>query len=318
MRIVKRGNQVFDQGYSNHGPPVGHLGPSPSVLNRHDSMSDPEEGRFAPDGLVPGLRPAPPRNRDVGGGGVYNNPLDDLNLNPRMGLQRGGMDQMLPNPVQAQFNGQAMNLGRNGGLPQQMMRNGQLPMNNFAGAQGLPQQRLPPGLANLGGRPPHEPTQFLGSGAGGFNNIPPQFQGGLPQHVAATQGFNGLQNPNLAALSNQGLMRGQPGLGQLGQLGNGLGDLPSGSNARGGPNGPMQNQMLGLGVPNVGQGIRGGPPFNNQQLHGSSIPGVNLRQHQVQPQLMQHLLPQQMHGIPGGQPNPNDLIALLMGEGRRD
>ena len=242
-------------------------------------------------------------------------------MNGRLGLQRGGLEQMYPGQLQTQFNGQAMGLGRNSGLPQQILRNGPSPMNNFNGAQGLPQQRLPPGLANLGGRPPHEPSQFIGGGGGGgLNSLPPQFHGGLPQHVGASQSLNGLQNPNLAMLGNQGLnqglLRGQQGLGQLG---NGLGDGPHGLNVRNGPGGPMQNQMLGLGGPSVAQGMRGGPPFNGQQLHNANTPGVNVRQHQMQPQLMQQLgLPQQMQGIPGGQPNPNDLIALLMGGNRRD
>lgn len=312
--LEKHVNQGFEQGPLHQGPASGHLGLS-GALNRHDSLSDPEEGRFAPDGLVPGLRPAAaPRSRDVSSGGLYANPLDDLTMNARIGLQRGGLDPMYAGSVPTQFSGQAAGMGRNGGVPQQILRNGPSPMNNFNGAQGPPQQRLPPGLANLGGRPPHEP-QFMGGSAGGFNSLPPQFHGGVPQHAGAGQSLNGLQNPNLALLGNQGLIRGQAGLGQLG---NGLGDGPNGLNIRTVPGGPLQNQMLGLGGPGLGQGMRGGPPFNGQQLPNSSLPGMNLRQHQMQPQLMQQLLPQQMQGIPGGQPNPNDLIALLMGEGRRD
>ncbi|KAI5122602.1 hypothetical protein M0805_004816 [Coniferiporia weirii] len=325
---AQRGHQLhgLNQGLGPHQPSQSlHMGPSGSIV-RHDSLSDPDEGRFAPDGLVPGLRPVPApahRSRDMNNGNLYANQLDDsIAFNTRLGPpQRGGMEQLFPGPVPSQFNGQGPSGGRGGlGFQQQAMRGGPSPINNFNPVQAPHQQRLPPGLANLGGRPPHEPSQFLGGGVGAGNfGVPPQLHASL-QHSNNGQPFNQFQNPGLGGVvGNQGLLRGQPGIGQLGNpLGNGL----NGADFRGGPGMPPQNQMLGLGNPNVGQAMRGGPNFN-AQLHGQNQlpPSMNLRQqHSMQPQLMPQMLPPQLqqHGIPGGQHNPNDLMALLMGGAHRE
>lgn len=297
-----------------------HLGPNSASLGRLDPLLDNDEGRFAPDGLVPGLRPAvPPRAREMNTGGLYANQLDEqIAFNARLSAQqRGSLDHLVASQIPSQFNGQGLNAGRTGlSLQQQGIRGGPSPINNFSPAQGLPQQRLPPGLANLGSRPPHEPSQFLGGGgAGNFGGVPSQLHAGL-QHGNSPQTFNQFQNPGLGMVGNQSHLRGQPGLGQLG---NGL----NGLDFRGGPGGPTQNQLLGLGGgPNLGQTMRGGGPgFHTQQLHGPNQlhPSLNVRQQQsLQPQMLQQLLPQQLQSIPPGQHNPNDLMALLMGNAHRE
>ncbi|KAH8120141.1 hypothetical protein DFH11DRAFT_1558531 [Phellopilus nigrolimitatus] len=324
---AQRGHQVhpgINQNLAPHQPPPSlHMGPSGS-LGRHDNLLDPDEGRFAPDGLVPGLRPAPvpaPRNRDVNGN-MYANQLDDsIAFNARLGpQQRAGMEQLFSGPIPSQFNGQGSSGGRgNLGFQQQAMRGGPSPINNFNPVQGPPHQRLPPGLANLGGRPPHEPSQFIGGGAGNYG-VPSQLHASL-QHSNNPQSFNQFQNPNLGIVGNQGHIRGQPGLGQLGNpLNNGL----NGVDFRGGPGGPPQNQMLGLGGHhNVGQGMRSGPGFNAQQLHAPNQlpPSMNHRQqHNLPPQILPQMLPHQLqqHGIPGGQHTPSELMALLMGGAHRE
>lgn len=298
------------------------MGPSTTSLGRHDPLLDADDGRFVPDGLVPGLRPAPPpapRNRELNNGSLYANQLDDpLVLNTRLGpQQRIGMDQLFGSQIPSQYNGQVLNNGRSGlALQQQTLRGGPSPISNFNPVQGPPQQRLPPGLANLGGRPPHEPSQFLGAGAGNIGGVPSQFNAGL-QHANGAQSFNQFQNATLGMIGNQGL-RGQPPLGQLGgSLGNGL----NGVDFRAPPAGPPQNQLLGLGGPNIGQNVRGGPGFNAQQLHGPNQlpPNMNIRQqNNLQPQMLQQLLPQQIQGVPPGQHNPSELMALLMGGAHRE
>ncbi|EJD04137.1 uncharacterized protein FOMMEDRAFT_146175 [Fomitiporia mediterranea MF3/22] len=309
----------------NHQSQSLHISSLNNSLSRHDLLLDPDEGRFAPDGLVPGLRPATlpgPRNREVNNGSLYASQLEDpLAFNARLGpQQRGGVEQLFASQLPTQFNGQGMNGGRGSGIPfqQQAMRNGPSPINNFNPIQGPPQQRLPPGLANLGGRPPHEPSQFIGGGGGGnFGGVPSQIPAGL-QHANNPQSFNQFQNPNLGLLGNQGHLRGQPGFAQLG---NTVGNNLNGMDFRGGPGGPPQNQMLGLGGPNLGQAMRGGPGFNAQQLLGPNQlpPSINVRQQQnMQPQMLQQMLPQHLQSVPQNQHNPTDLMALLMGGAHRE
>lgn len=298
-----------------------HIGPSHN-LNRHDPLLDSDDGRFAPDGLVPGLRPAippGPRNREVNNGGLYANQVEDtVPFNARLGpSQRGGINQLFPNQVPSQFNGLNSGGGRGGlALQQQAVRGGPSPINSFNPVQNLPQQGLPPGLANLGGRPPHDPSQLIGAGAGNFGNVPSQLHAGL-QHANNSQAFGQFQNPGLGVAGNQGHLRGQPGLGQVGNsLGNGL----NGIEFRSAPGGHPQNQLLGLGGPNLAQGMRGGPGFNTQQFPGpNQLPPMNIRQqHNLQPQMLQQMLPQHLQGAPPGQHNPNDLMALLMGNAPRE
>lgn len=118
------------------------------LLNEHlesfyDSRGD--DRSFVPDGMVPGLRTAPPpRDR------LYQEALDDqARYNNRIPSRN-------PDPLYPA-----------GGFPPQSRNVHNIPLNQaqYRGPSPLLHgngQRLPPvGLANLGGRPPHEPTQLL-------------------------------------------------------------------------------------------------------------------------------------------------------------
>nr|GAT49767.1 predicted protein [Mycena chlorophos] len=169
--------------------------------NRLDALYDSRlDDRFVPDGMVPGLRSAPPpRSRD----NIYADSLED-NLHFRHQPQpQRGVDPMY-NPVYG---------GRNAGVPMQaQFRGGPSPISSQQ------QQRLPPGLANLGGRPPLEGSQFMGmppqqqfGNNFGVNNYaqPPQMRAAPPPHQIGNQ----LGNINPALLgrgfSGQHVMREQ-------------------------------------------------------------------------------------------------------------
>src|SRR5882724_3770816 len=62
-----------------------------------------DDRSFVPDGLVPGLRSAPPPRRESVG--VYHDQLDDpmaFNVHPRLPSQRG-MEQIYPGPSPSVF-----------------------------------------------------------------------------------------------------------------------------------------------------------------------------------------------------------------------
>ncbi|KAI0068467.1 hypothetical protein BV25DRAFT_1987241, partial [Artomyces pyxidatus] len=261
-----------------------------------------EDRNFVPDGMVPGLRSIPAPRRE--NAAMFHDQLDDqmaFNVQPRLPPQRS-MDTMYNGPIPSMYPHQAA-VPRNSGLPlQQPYRNGSSPIAN---QNHLP-QRLPPGLANLGGRPPHEPSQFLGSlmgGAaggpqqpGGFNNYVGGGGGGLgyaggPQQRGPPLPPHQLQNP----------------------LGPGLGKMDMRAQA--------QAQLLGGGLRGPGLG------FAPQQGQGPAVPvhpphmamrHQQLQHQQQQQQLLQqgipqHLLPPHLQGVPGGSSQPTqDLMALLM------
>ncbi|KAF7306671.1 hypothetical protein MIND_00458700 [Mycena indigotica] len=171
--------------------------------SRLDSLYD-SRVEFVPDGMVPGLRSAPPpRSRD---NGMYSDSLEDTlhfsqpRLQPQPQPHR--LDPMY-NPVYG---------GRNTGIPIQPQ---------YRGAPSpISQQRLPPGLANLGGRPPLESSQFMGMPPQQqfANNFAvnsygqPQMRPVPPQHQLANLGHG---NPALLGL---GGIRGGGGFGgQQGQ-----------------------------------------------------------------------------------------------------
>ena len=276
-----------------------------------------------PDGMVPGLRSAPPpRNRESGG--MFSESLDDpihFNAQRLPPQQQRGLDQMYSGPVPSLY---AQQPSRNVGIPLQQphYRGGPSPT---SGQGSL--QRLPPGLANLGGRPPHEPSQFLGmpmpSAALHSNlhgNGPPQ------QHfnnfgAAGNLGYGGPQMrappPGPHQLQNLVAHNPMAGLGH-----------PNNMDLRG----PNQAQLLGMGGAgvNVG-GLRGvGGGFVAQQGQAAQMqpPLLAMRQQQ-QPQQQPHLLPHmvphlvpphlQQQGRPGINNQPaHDLMALLMGGGPRE
>ena len=289
--------------------------------NRLDSLYESRlDDRFVPDGLVPGLRPAPPRSRSRESGGVlFNEQIDDpLHFNVQRLTQQRNMEQMFNNgPMPSMYNQQAGML-RNGGLPiQQGQFRGASPISGQNPLQP-PSQRLPPGLANLGGRPPHDPSQYLGSSVG----IP---GGGLHGATPAQQVYNTFTQGGLGFNGNPGV-RGPPGpqnplsVNAMGGLGPNNLDLRAANQA----------QLLGLAQGNLGGGgMRGsGPGFGPQHGPGGQLGASHLamrqqhlqqqqqQQQHIPPHMMPHLLPShlQQQGLPGGNAQTTqDLMALLMG-----
>ncbi|KAJ6574803.1 hypothetical protein B0H19DRAFT_613675 [Mycena capillaripes] len=285
--------------------------------NRLDSLYESrlDDRNFVPDGMVPGLRSAPPpRNRDSG---IYSDSLEDsLHFNPQRHPQQHhrGLDPMY-NPIPSVFPQPG---ARNTGIPiQPQYRGAPSPISN-------PQQRLPPGLANLGGRPPLDGTQFMGMPglpsaglhSGLHPNGPPQQQQFNNFAVNGNLNYGSGLQPQMRAPPSQ--LQGNLQHHQLASLGHPNIDLRSANQA----------QLLGLG----GGGIRGvgmggftpqqGPPAQMQQpLHAlrqqEQQRQQQLHQQQLPPHMMPHhhiqvAHPHQQQGI--GQPNNNsDLMALLLG-----
>jgi hypothetical protein len=208
--------------------------------------------------------------------------------------------------------------GRHAGIPLQQPQFRGNPSPNSL--QGPAQQRLPPGLANLGGRPPHEPSQFIGSSIG------MQQSGGIhgPLHGngPSPQPFNNFgPGAGLGGYGSNPQMRGPIGAPQLpsGMGPNQLGHPSGGMELRGPSN---QAQLLNLGGgPNVSGVLRGaGGGFVSPQGPPMQAPLMAIRQQQQQQQhLPPHMIPPQAHHLPQlqQQQNAHDLMALLMG-GHRD
>lgn len=276
-----------------------------------------------PDGLVPGLRPA--RNRD---GSIYTSDgMDEATSNPSpfsLSVQPGrGQSQQ-----QQQFDRQTSGVG---GLPQLYNsqnvgmsggggggggnNNGRMFQPTFRADPSLLNpggptalQRLPPGLANLGGRPPHDPNAYLnGSVVGGLGlgmGLAGGMQGpvvpgnavgggGGPQHQH--QPFNGFGG-NASPANNFGIGGGMGGMSVIGGMnlggGAGLGGAPGGGQRTGGPSGqlPLQGLLNSGGNAMIsstahhpdftvqhqphhhhhhpGPGVRGPPPLHQQPPHG--------------------------------------------------
>ncbi|KAF9452608.1 hypothetical protein P691DRAFT_660489 [Macrolepiota fuliginosa MF-IS2] len=279
----------------------------------YDSRLD---DRFVPDGMVPGLRTAPlPRNRD--NIGLYHEMPDEA---LQFHLQRLQQQQRGPDP----FNGPNPSMygpqgGRNMGLPlhQAQFRGGPSPGVGPHNQVSNLQQRLPPGLANLGGRPPHDPAQLLGL-SGHPNaplhpnlhpNVPPAQASAFNNFTASNLNINPQLRgpiPNLHQLQNTGP---HPGLGPMG-LGNNM-ELRS----------QNPNQMLNLGGPNL-PGPRGNTLYNPQNANHLQGPVIGSRQQQAHlpPHVPPHLMPPHFQQGPNGPSNghTNELIALLMGGAPRE
>ena len=285
----------------------------------YDSRLD--DRNFVPDGLVPGLRPAPPRSRSRESGSVlFNEQIDDpLHFNVQRLTQQRNMEQMYNAPMPSMYSQQPG-----------MLRNGNLPMQQgqFRGASPIsaqnplqaPSQRLPPGLANLGGRPPHDPSQYLGTGVG----LP---GGGLHGATPAQQVYNTFHQGGIGFNGNQPL-RGPPGPQNLGAMGGGLG--PNTLDLRA----ANQAQLLGLaqgtlgGGGGGGGGMRSGGPGFGPQHGGPSgqLPHVAMRQQQQQqqqhipPHMMQHVMQShlQQQGIPGANAQATHELMTLLMSGHRE
>ncbi|KAJ3567363.1 hypothetical protein NP233_g6418 [Leucocoprinus birnbaumii] len=303
-------NQVNSMGNIPSQPQ--HLPPNNRLEALYESRLD---ERFVPDGLVPGLRTAPPRSRD--NIGLYQEMPDEalqfhLQRLQQQQQQRG--PEHFSNVSPPMFTPQG---GRNMGHPlqQAQFRGGPSPgVSPHNQLSGLQQQRLPPGLANLGGRPPHDPAQILGlpghpNGPLHSNLLPnavPSQQQQFNNFAVNNHNFNNPQIrgaiPNIHQLQNAGP---HPGLSYMG-LGNNV-ELRS----------QNPNQLMGMGGPGLPAPRGGNSTFNPQQT--SHLPGPPFGGRQQPGHLPPHVPPHFMpphfqQGVNG--PNnghTNELIALLMG-----
>jgi hypothetical protein len=271
---------------------------------QHNGRLDPlydsrfEDKSFMPDGMVPGLRTTLPSRRDMGG-------YVPEHLEEQLSF---GLNRPPPQPRNGDIfgNGAAQIYPHQQGFirnvpPQQpSYRGNPSPIASQNPHQPIPQQRLPPGLANLGGRPPHDSGQYFG------NTIAMQNASQMNlQHNGTTQqsfpnyqatagvGFVGAPQMRLPT-ANQTHMQGVIGHSHVGHL--------NAMEVRGGG----QGQLLGQ---------RGG--YTSQQLAQIQAQQLGLRsqQHLAQnlvQQLPHHLQPPS--GVPGSHNQPaQDLMALLMG-----
>jgi len=236
------------------------------------------EDRFVPDGMVPGLRPMPtPSRRDTMGHPHMQNGLDDgLHFTQQRLVQQRGIEPVYPSNVPPMYNAQ----GRVGGLSvsalqQAQFRGGPSPgLNQSAPVQNG--QRLPPGLANLGGRPPHDHNQFIG--------LPPP---------GAVPALNPLGNPVLAQqqFNNYG-----GNVGFNGPHGRGAMQNPGAQHLDPRLTG-QQRQLLGLGV--------------NANFVPQNGPHMSMRPpHMLAPLVPPHL---QAQGHLNSNQQSNELMAILMG-----
>lgn len=290
-----------------------HLQPN----NRLDALYDSRlDDRFVPDGMVPGLRTTlPPRSRD--NGALYQElPDDGLQFHlQRLQLQQQQQQRGGPDPFAGPNS--SMYVPQNGrGIPshQAQYRGGPSPGVGLHNQMpNMQPQRLPPGLANLGGRPPHDPAQLLGL-TGHPITLHPNLQPNAPHQQPYnnfTAGNNlNFSNPQLRGpIPNLHQMQGQnphPGLAPMG-----LGAMELRSQ--------NPNQIMNMGGPNL-PGPRGNALFNPQQNLPGALLGGRQQQAQLPPQVPPHLMPP--HYQPGlNGPNnghTNELIALLMGGAQRE
>ena len=312
-------------------PVQHHLPPN----NRLDALYDSrfEDKSFVPDGMVPGLRSAAPPNRvrDVGGLNYLPENLDEqlqFGVNrPPPQHRNGELFGSNPQQIYAQAQ-QQQSFIRNGPIQQVPFRGNPSPIASQNPLQAISQpQRLPPGLANLGGRPPHDSSQFFGNGMQQLQNHQNALHthsNGLTQqqgNYANFQGGNGLgvggggggggpqirlgpgqQQHHLQGLVGHNLLN---GLGHSGGL-----DVRSGSTQ-------AQQQLLG-GLQSVG-GYGGQAQLSHAQLQAQlALRQQQQRQQQQQQLLSQGMVPhlahlQQSGGVHGHNQPAQDLMALLMG-----
>ena len=293
---------------------------------RHDPLYDSrlDDRNFVPDGMVPGLRPAQrPRSREAGV--LFHDQPEDIHFSvQRHPQQQRNIEQMYGGPVPGLYNQQA-GMVRNGGPALQQQAQFRNTPGALAAQQNMlpgPSQRLPPGLANLGGRPPHDPTQFLSSQIGGLH-------GGIHPNPPAHQGFNNFGAGGGPGFNGNAGARGPlPGSHQNALAVNQLGGIVPGGNI----DLRAPNQLLGMGAGGLGgAGLRGGvgTGFNPQHGPTSQLQMQQLALRQQQQQQQQHLPPQMMlHNLPphlpqqqpgihsGNAQGAQDLMALLMGSHR--
>ncbi|KAI6136760.1 hypothetical protein F5141DRAFT_48147 [Pisolithus sp. B1] len=280
--------------------------PQPSTHPRLDSLYDSllDDRNFVPDGMVPGLRSLPPP-RIRQNAAMFSDVQDDPS---QFNVQRGSaqMYQGSMPPIHLPHT----NVGRGGNLPVQgaQHRGGPSP-SSLAAAQ-----RLPPGLANLGGRPPHDPNPFVNSSMGIANG---NIHGGLHGNGPTQQPFSNYQQAASLGFSGAPQVRMPHPAHQLqgALVHNPLQGLvhPAGL-------GTSHTQLLGLGGAGGFPGGLRGPNGGFGQGPQGQPPHVSLRQHQQPQQIPPHMLPlhfqQQGLGAVNNQP-AHDLMSLLMNGARR-
>ncbi|TRM65781.1 hypothetical protein BD626DRAFT_566441 [Schizophyllum amplum] len=273
----------------------------------YDSRFD--DRSFVPDGMVPGLRSAPPP-RDKGPA-MFADAVDDPHFSVQRPPHQRGADPAFWNqpaprhPPPQQMYGQQVNARGGMGLSaaalqQQQFRGGPSPLTAQAQANLLQQsQRLPPGLANLGGRPPHDPSQFIG--------IPGMQNSGLHGSAALQTNFNGLPGGNNVPFGGPQL-RSVPSAQQLHNAHHPLSALSHQElELR-----AAQAQLMGMGGGGGHlRGLGGGLPTQHQISQQAALLNLRAQQQQQQQQHLAHGLPphvQQQHA----QPTPEDLMQLLL------
>ncbi|KAF6766359.1 hypothetical protein DFP72DRAFT_866272 [Ephemerocybe angulata] len=304
--------------FNGHGVhPLLHQQHHPNA-NRSESLYDSrlDDRSFVPDGMVPGLRTAPPtRARDN-----YTDSMDD----PLIHLQRLAQQQQLqhradPNfgaPVNSMFNQQQT---RGVGLPQhqqQSYRGGPSP--NPLQQLGMPPARgIPPGLANLGSRPPHEASQFLGLPGGPTGLSLAALSNGGQMHPQQQQ-FNGFNNnSNIGNLPYGGHQQQFRGPGPAMNLQNTGAHIPLGNVSQNNMDPRLAAQFgVGAGIPVGGRGL-GGNILPPHQRPGPQMQGPHMGMRGQQQQLPPHMMPHMHHSSQSPQGPTNgpaqDLMALLMG-----
>lgn len=267
---------------------------------RMDSLY--EDRNFVPDGMVPGLRSVPPRSRQSNA--MFSDFVDEP---MQFNSGQRGPTQLYQGPVPS-IHLQHGNMGQNGPISMQTAQFRGAPSPNHLASI----QRLPPGLANLGGRPPHEPSQFAVGMANG--SVHGTVLGSAPQPP-----FNSFQQPSLGFNGGPQIRAPHPGSHQLqGTLGpNALQGLVHPNNL-----GSGQAQLLGLAGANGMHGGLRGPGGRFGQQAPQVQPHIVRQPQQSQPQIPPHMLPLhlQQQGFGGGATNQpaHDLMALLMNGARRD
>ncbi|PPQ71757.1 hypothetical protein CVT26_007598 [Gymnopilus dilepis] len=292
----------------------------------YDSRAD--DRNFVPDGMVPGLRPMPPppaRGRE----GPFIDQLEEplpynfqrIPHQPQQHIRNVEplYPQSGPAPLFAQHSGRSSGGLNMPSLQQPQVRGGPSPnINQGSPVSNVQQQRLPPGLANLGGRPPHEPSQFIGL-PGMPSNLPHNAlhgNGPLGPQQLPFNNFNGANNMGFNNNQIRGPMPG-PNLPHTNPQ-HPLGGL--GPNVD--PRLPNPHHLMGLG----GSG-NNGTRANGGFHQGPTNPAhLGMRPQQQQAHLPPHMLPHhlipphlQQQGHPtSNNPPAHDLMALLMGGSQRE
>lgn len=266
--------------------------------------------------MVPGLRAAPPRNRD--NPPIFSDTVDDMSFNvqQRYPHQQRNFEQLYSGGPPSLYGQQA---NRSSGVPLQanQYRGAPSPLTHQQNHVPSSQQRLPPGLANLGGRPPHEPSHLIG--------IPGMPNPGLPSalHLNGSnqqQPFNNFPPGGNVGYGNSPPVR---GLHQPQSQGGHLSMAGHPNNID--PRTPGQNQLLGLG--GAGGMRNAGVFFSGQQPSGGQMPPLLAmrqqqqlqQQQQMPPPMMSQLLPPHMqHHVPNSSQPAHDLMSLLMGGAPRE